>query len=123
MTVLLVALLGGLGAATRFVVDGSIRRRWSPAFPVATVMINVSGSALIGLLSGAVAYHSLPLTIYVIAAGGFCGGYTTFSTAMVETVRLIQASDCRRAAANAVLSLLFTLGAASLGVLVMWLLR
>lgn len=119
MTVLLVALVGGLGAATRFVVDGLIRGRWTRVFPLATVLINVSGSAIIGLLSGAVAYHSLSPTAYLIAAVGFCGGYTTFSTAMVETVRLIQSGDYRRAVVNALGSLLLALGAAVLGVGVM----
>ncbi|CAN5437518.1 hypothetical protein BH11ACT1_BH11ACT1_00720 [soil metagenome] len=122
MTLLLVALLGGLGAATRFVVDGLIRGRWSQVFPLATVLINVSGSALLGLLAGALAYHSLPTTVYLVAAVGFCGGYTTFSTAMVETVRLAQSGDYRRAAANALGTLVLAVAAAALGVLVMWLL-
>jgi CrcB protein len=122
MTVLLVALAGGLGAATRFVVDGLIRGRWSRVFPLATVLINVSGSALLGLLSGAMAYHSLSPTVYLVAAVGFCGGYTTFSTAMVETVRLAQQGDYRRAVANALGTLVLAVGAAALGVLVMWLL-
>jgi CrcB protein len=119
MTVLLVALVGGIGAATRFVVDGLIRGRWTHVFPLATALINVSGSAIIGLLSGAVAYHALSPTAYLIAAVGFCGGYTTFSTAMVETVRLIQSGDYRRAVVNALGSLLLALGAAALGVGVM----
>ncbi|PVU84289.1 chromosome condensation protein CrcB (plasmid) [Cellulomonas sp. WB94] len=122
MTLLLVALLGGLGAATRFVVDGLIRGRWSQVFPLATVLINVSGSALLGLLAGASAYHSLPTTTYLVAAVGFCGGYTTFSTAMVETVRLAQSGAYRSAVVNALGTLLLAVGAAALGVLVMWLL-
>jgi len=122
MTLLLVALLGGLGAATRFVVDGLVRGRWSQVFPLATVLINVSGSALLGLLAGASAYHSLPATTYLVAAAGFCGGYTTFSTAMVETVRLAQSGAYRSAAVNVVGTLVLAVGAAALGVLVMWLL-
>jgi CrcB protein len=121
--VLGVALLGGLGAATRFMVDGVIRSRRRVAFPVATLVVNVSGSGLIGLLSGAVLYHSLSSTFYTLVAVGFCGGYTTFSTAMVETVRLVQGGDARRAAANALGSLVLALAAAALGVLVMWVLR
>ncbi|KQY22057.1 chromosome condensation protein CrcB [Cellulomonas sp. Root485] len=119
MTVLLIAVLGGVGAAARFVVDGSVRARWTRVFPLATFVVNVTGSFLIGLLAGAHLYRGLGPTWLAVAATGFCGGYTTFSTAMVETVRLIQAGEVRRATANAVGSVLLCLGAAALGVAVM----
>ena len=117
--VLLVAVLGGIGAATRFVVDGSIRARWVRVFPLATLLVNVSGSLLIGLVNGAHLYHGLGSTAATVAATGFCGGYTTFSTAMAETVRLVQAGEVRRAVVNAVGSVLLCLGAAALGVAAM----
>ncbi len=116
MTVVLVAVLGGVGAATRFVVDGSVRARWSRVFPVATLVVNVTGSFLIGLLTGAHLYHGLGPAWLAAATTGFCGGYTTFSTAMVETVRLIQAGELRRATVNALGSLLLCLAAAAAGV-------
>ena len=119
MTILLIALLGGVGAATRFVVDGSVRARWTRVFPLATFVVNVTGSFLIGLLNGAHLFHGLGQSWLVVAATGFCGGYTTFSTAMVETVRLVQAGDVRRATANAVGSVVLCLAAAALGVFVM----
>jgi CrcB protein len=118
VTAVLVALAGGLGAAARFVVDGWFRGRWAGRLPLATIAINVSGSFVIGLLAGALAAGTLPLTAYTVAATGFCGGYTTFSTAMVETVRLAQAGDARRAGVNALGTLLLTVGAATLGFLV-----
>jgi CrcB protein len=113
---LLVCLAGGVGAATRFVVDGTIRGRWSRVFPLATVLINVSGSLVIGVLAGALAYGGLGANAYALAASGFCGGYTTFSTAMVETVRLVQAEDYRRASANAFGTLVLAVAAAAAGV-------
>lgn len=118
-----IAVLGGLGAAARFVVDGLVRGRTRGALPVATLLVNVTGSGLMGLLGGALLYHSLSPKAFGLLGVGFCGGYTTFSTAMVETVRLAQAGDVRRAAFNAVGSVLLTLAAASSGVLVMWLVR
>lgn len=117
MTVVLVALLGGLGAATRFVVDGMIRRRWVSTFPVATVAINVSGSLLIGLLTGLALFGDLAHGTLLVGATGFCGGYTTFSTAMVDTVRLAQAGEHRRAVLNAVGTAVLAVAAAALGVL------
>lgn len=116
MILLLVAVLGGVGAAARFVVDGAVRSRWTRTFPLATLVVNVSGSFLIGLLTGAHLFHGLGPTWLAVAATGFCGGYTTFSTAMVETVRLVEAGEVRRATANVLGSLLLCVAAASLGV-------
>ena len=116
MTVLLLTLFGGLGAACRFMVGGHVHDRWSPVFPWATMLVNVSGSFAVGLLSGALLFHSLPTGVHTVLAVGFCGGYTTFSTAMVETVRLVQEAEYRRAVSNALASLLLTLAAAAAGV-------
>ena len=117
MTIVLVALLGGLGAATRFVVDGMIRRRWVFTFPVATVAINVSGSLLVGLLTGLALFGGLDHRALLVGTTGFCGGYTTFSTAMVDTVRLAQAGEHRRAILNAIGTAVLAVAAAALGVL------
>lgn len=118
MTFLLVAVLGGLGAATRFLVDGAIRARWTSAFPAATIAVNVSGSFLIGLLTGAAVHGGLGPTALVVGATGFCGGYTTFSTAMVDCVRLAQEGRYRRAAAYVLGTTALAVAAAALGVLV-----
>ncbi|WP_342781345.1 fluoride efflux transporter CrcB [Actinotalea subterranea] len=118
--VLAVALGGGLGASARFVVDGLVRTRWSGVLPLATVLINVTGSLAIGLLGGAAAFHGLGPTWLVVSTTGFCGGYTTFSTAMVETVRLVQADEWRWAVLNAFGSLMLCVAAAAAGMGVMW---
>ena len=119
MIVLLIAVLGGLGAASRFVVDGLVRSRWPRTFPVGTLVVNVSGSLLIGLLAGGLLYRGLAPTPVLVASVGFCGGYTTFSTAMAETVRLMQDGDLWRAALNALGSLVACLAAVALGLGVM----
>ncbi|MBT2596413.1 fluoride efflux transporter CrcB [Arthrobacter sp. ISL-72] len=90
MTVLLLGLAGGLGAGTRFVVDGLVRSKVRIALPVGTMVINITGSFLLGLVAGAVIVHAAPAQLQAIAGTGFLGGYTTFSTASFETVRLIQ---------------------------------
>ncbi len=118
--VVAVALAGGLGAAARFVLDGLLRARTTHVLPVATMVVNVSGSFVIGLLSGAALWHGLGPGWLVVTATGFCGGYTTFSTAMVETVRLVRSDEWGWAVLNAGGTLLLCVVAASAGVGLMW---
>ena len=96
-----VMVAGALGAVTRFVVDGAIRHRWPSTTPWGTFAINVSGSALLGVLAGLVVFHGAPHDWQLVLGTGFCGGYTTFSTAAFETVRLGQQEDRWRSAAYA----------------------
>ena len=88
--VALIASAGGLGAVARLVVDALIQRRHSLRFPIETMIINVSGSLLLGYVSGLAIRQLLPEPWHLIIGSGFLGGYTTFSTASVETVRLLQ---------------------------------
>ena len=90
MTVLLLALAGGLGAVARFVLDGALAAGRSSRYPVGTTVINLSGSFLLGLVAGLVAGQLLPGSALLVLGTGFLGGYTTFSTAAFETVRLIE---------------------------------
>lgn len=115
MTVLWVALAGSGGAVTRFVIDGEIRSRWGAEFPWATMMINVSGSLLLGWVTGLVLFDGSPTTLRLITGTGFCGGYTTFSTASFETVRLLQRASVWGAIGNAVGTTVLSVSAAGLG--------
>jgi CrcB protein len=90
VTVLLLALAGGLGAVARFVLDGAVATARSWRYPVGTTAINLTGSFLLGLLAGLTATVLLPDPAYVVLGTGFLGGYTTFSTAAYETVRLAE---------------------------------
>ena len=116
LTVTLLGLAGGLGAGTRFVLDGLVRARARTVLPVATIAINVTGSFLLGLIAGA-ALRGAPAALLPIAGTGFLGGYTTFSTASVETIRLLQAHRPGTAALNAFGTLAAALLAASAGIL------
>ncbi|MEZ2388855.1 fluoride efflux transporter CrcB [bacterium RCC_150] len=116
MTVLLLALAGGAGAATRFLVDGLVRSKARTALPLGTILINVSGSLLIGLLAGLVMAKHAPDSLQLVLGTGFLGGYTTFSTASLETVRLIQSGRTGLALLNGFGTMAACVGAAAAGV-------
>ncbi|MGO4227449.1 fluoride efflux transporter CrcB [Arthrobacter sp. YAF34] len=115
LTVLLLGLAGGLGAGTRFVVDGLVRSKLRTALPLGTMAINITGSFLLGLVAGAVIVHAAPAELQAIAGTGFLGGYTTFSTASFETVRLIQARRTGLALLNGIGTAAAAIGAAAAG--------
>ncbi|GAB3469833.1 fluoride efflux transporter CrcB [Kineococcus endophyticus] len=120
VVVLVTCLAGSAGAVTRFVVDGEIRRRWAGSFPWATLVINVSGSLVLGLVTGAVLGHGAPSVWKTVLGTGFCGGYTTFSTATVETLRLAQARAGLAAVAYSVATFLGSAVAAAVGLVLGW---
>ncbi|MGK2350409.1 fluoride efflux transporter FluC [Cutibacterium sp. V947] len=88
MTMLWICLAGGLGAVTRLLLDLCISSRLSAPVPVGTLVINVVGSLLLGFIT-AVALGDVGFSQHLKGplGTGFCGGFTTFSTASVETAR------------------------------------
>ena len=111
MTTLWIALAGGLGAGTRFAVDALIRPRVSDGLPWSTHLVNITGSLLLGLILGLGAGESW----HTIAGTGFLGGYTTFSTASVETAHLARDRRYGAAAVHAAGMLVLSVAAASAG--------
>lgn len=86
----LVALAGGIGAAARFALDSAIQARRVRALPWGTIVVNLTGSLALGMLVGLALGSAVPPEWQAILGIGFLGGYTTFSTASYETVRLLQ---------------------------------
>lgn len=115
---LLVCLAGGVGAALRFILDGVIKSGTGTSFPIGTTVINVSGSFGLGVLTGAASTAGLSPEWLLVLGGGLMGGYTTFSTASVETVRLTQAGRYAAALLNGIGMLVVSVLAAGLGLLV-----
>lgn len=120
MIALLAFLAGATGAVTRFVVDATVKQHWRSSFPLGTVLINVTGSLLLGAIAGLVLFHGQPSAWQTIVGTGFCGGYTTFSTASFETVRLVQQNRRMLALANATVSLVASVAACAAGLLAVW---
>lgn len=116
MTVLFLALAGAAGAVARFVVDGAIQRRQrGREFPWATLLINTTGSLLLGAVTGLVLFHACPRELRLVVGTGFCGGYTTFSTASFEVVRLVQRASALRAVGYLAATVVLTVGAGAAG--------
>lgn len=113
--ILWVGLAGGVGAGARFVTDGSVRGRFLMVLPVGTMIINVLGSLLLGVLSGLVMFHHVSSDVTLVLGTGFCGGFTTFSTYSFETVRLLQQGDYREAFVNGVGTLVGALTGVGIG--------
>lgn len=86
---LLVAVAGGAGAVARALLIHHIGLRRPDPLPVGTMVVNASGSFVLGILTGLSLYHGLGGHYLAIAGVGFCGGYTTWSTASWETVHLV----------------------------------
>jgi fluoride exporter len=109
-----VAVLGGLGALLRFLLDGLVASRAGRDVPFGTLAVNVSGALVLGLLAGV----SLSGDALVLAGGATVGSFTTFSTWMLETQRLVEDGEAPSAAANTLISLAVGLGAVALGRLI-----
>lgn len=112
----LVTLAGGLGAVCRFLLDGAIRSRVGGRFPWSTIVINVTGSLALGLVTGLASAGALPSAVHLVIGAGFLGGFTTFSTASFETVRLVQEGKELLGALNGIGALVLATAAAGLGI-------
>ncbi|MGQ0561574.1 MAG: fluoride efflux transporter CrcB [Gemmatimonadota bacterium] len=115
MTSLLVAIGGALGALARYGVAGLVQGYTGARYPWETMLINVSGSLLLGMVLRL--FEALPVSSSWRAAVaiGFCGAYTTFSTFSYETVRLIQDRQWLAAAGNVTGNVVFCLIAVFVG--------
>ena len=123
---LLLALAGGLGAVARFVADALIARHNPFRVPVGTLLINITGSLALGVLTALLAAgppESAAATERAVLGPGFCGGYTTFSTASVETVRLWMAEGRGTGLGYAAATLVGSVAAAGIGLVLGALLR
>ena len=112
---LVICIAGGIGAALRLILDGLIRTRIGSSYPVGTTLINVTGSFLLGVVTGLAASQLIPHECQLVVGTGLLGGYTTFSTASFETVRLIEDRRYVAAACNGLGMLIAGTAAAALG--------
>ena len=114
-----VALGGACGAVVRFLVSSGLYQWLGRGFPYGTLVVNVVGSFLIGLLTEALILQRVAITLEYRAAilVGFIGAFTTFSTFSLETIYLIEQGSLTKAALNIAASVLGCLFAVWIGLL------
>jgi len=103
---------GGLGSLVRWGVSGWIANAIGETFPWGTLLVNISGSFVIGLfgtLTGPEGRWLVPASFRQFFMLGICGGYTTFSSFSLQTLTLTEDGQWFKATANCVLSLLLCL--------------
>lgn len=104
MIYLLIALGGAAGSVLRYLLGGLVQRSSSSGFPIGTMVVNVSGCFLIGILVRQFLNMQLSNDLRALLIVGFCGGFTTFSTFSAETLALIEGGEYARATAYVFLS-------------------
>jgi len=109
------AIAAGLGAAARYRIDGFVQVRAGGAFPWGTLVVNVSGCFLLGLLTGFGLYRGLGTATQTVLGAGGLGAYTTFSTYTFETVQLAAQGAFVAAGRNVAANLVLGLAAAAAG--------
>ncbi|MBX3747986.1 MAG: fluoride efflux transporter CrcB [Verrucomicrobiae bacterium] len=113
-----VFLGGGLGSLARWGLSGWVARQFGETFPWGTLVVNVTGSFVIGCLAGWTGPDGrglMPVGVRQFLMLGVCGGYTTFSSFSLQTLALIEDGQWLRAGANAGLSVVLCLAAVVLG--------
>jgi CrcB protein len=110
-----VCLGAAVGAPGRYLVDRAVQSRHDSLMPWGTMLVNVAGSLVLGLLVGLSTGRDVPDAVVLTVGTGLCGALTTYSTFGYETFRLFEDGARLYALLNVALSLLVGLGAAALG--------
>jgi CrcB protein len=112
----LVAVAGAAGAPLRYVVDTLVSERVSGVFPLGTLVVNVSGSLVLGVITGLAIYHGFTGAPRVVLGTGLVGAYTTYSTFTFETISLLEQGEGWSALRNILWSVVAAGAAAAAGI-------
>ncbi len=118
MSLLLVIAGAAVGAPLRYLTDRAVQSRRHTVFPWGTLTVNVIGSLILGIVTGAVTAGRASPEVQLAVGTGFCGALTTYSTFSYETLRLLEGDARFFAAANIAGSIVASVGSAFLGVAV-----
>jgi CrcB protein len=111
-----IAVGAAVGGLARYYLASSVQQRFGVTFPWGTLLVNLSGSLLLGfIIRYAFATPTMSAEVRALLTTGFCGGYTTFSTFSYETAALLEEGQYERAGAYALGSVLLALAATFCG--------
>jgi len=116
LRILFVGLGGFFGAILRFGVTGWVHSHTYTRFPLGTLVVNIAGSFLLGLLMALMDSYIIPAPFRSFLTIGLLGAFTTFSTFTYETMALMQTGSYEKAFLNIFLSLLLGLMAVFAGI-------
>ena len=112
----LVFLGGGLGALLRHAVNRLAFALWGASFPAGTMIVNVAGSLVMGLLAGLFASHSaISQPVRLFLTTGLLGGFTTFSAFSLDALTLYERGQVGLALAYVAASVILSLAAIAAG--------
>jgi len=112
----MVAIGGAIGSASRYLVTLAVQSRVDSGFPAGTLLVNVTGAFLLGLIMRySVQSFAISPEMRLLLTTGLCGGYTTFSTFSYESARMIEDGEWRTPLLYMVLSVILSLAAMFLG--------
>ena len=110
MRILLIALFGAIGTLARYALQGIVQIRMASTFPYGTLVINLTGCFLLGLIGQLTLNRVLvPPEWRMAIAVGFFGGYTTFSSFGWETAKMFEAGEWLRGSTYILASVVFGL--------------
>ena len=113
---LFVALGGAFGASLRFYISQLVLNWLGKGFPFATLMVNITGSFVMGVLYQLIEHEMLNIHVHRTLIGiGFLGAFTTFSTFSLDTLLLLQQGDVLKAGINILLNVSLCIASAGLG--------
>jgi CrcB protein len=114
-----VAIGGACGASLRFYISQLVLNWLGKGFPFATLMVNITGSFIMGVLYQMIEQEILNISVHRTLIGiGFLGAFTTFSTFSLDSLLLLQQGEVVKAALNVFLNVVLCIGAAAIGMFI-----
>jgi len=120
LAIVMVGVGGAAGSSLRYILSGMVQSQTASGFPFGTLLVNLIGCFVIGLLVGISISAPVKMSdhLRLVFATGFCGGFTTFSAFSAETVALVDKGEMGLAVTYITISVLMGLAATFAGIMI-----